>query len=238
LICPSESVTQGPWRMNNSNAKSWTNYRGNFGGPPSVTAFSGTIVPMRNDSQGTPNGYPANSAYNNNCGIISLASVTDGTSSTAVVSERLAGVYTAGLTQITPGSIQARRVMFQTPVTVNLNSGNGAQALQFTQQCQNLPGTTPPLSPSWSGACWAGGHTGTFEFNGYSHVIPPNGNSCGAAPPGSGVDGITATSNHSGGVNLAFLDGSVHFIKSTVAPNIWWALGTRSQGEVISSDAY
>ena len=51
----------------------------------------------------------------------------------------------------------------------------------------------------------------------------------GSAPPGS---------NHPGGVNVAFADGSVHFIKNTVAPNTWWALGSRNLGEVISSDQY
>ena len=33
-------------------------------------------------------------------------------------------------------------------------------------------------------------------------------------------------------------DGSVRFAKSTIALNIWWALGTKANGEVISSDAF
>jgi prepilin-type processing-associated H-X9-DG protein len=49
---------------------------------------------------------------------------------------------------------------------------------------------------------------------------------------------ITATSNHSGGVNVGMADGSVKFIKDSVAPQTWWAVGTRNQGEVISADAY
>ena len=43
---------------------------------------------------------------------------------------------------------------------------------------------------------------------------------------------------HPGGVNCAFADGSVHFIKNSIAPQTWWALGTRNVGEVVSSDAY
>ena len=39
-------------------------------------------------------------------------------------------------------------------------------------------------------------------------------------------------------MNVAFADGSVHFIKNTVAPNTWWALGSRNLGEIVSSDAY
>jgi len=33
-------------------------------------------------------------------------------------------------------------------------------------------------------------------------------------------------------------DGSVKFIKDSVNPMTWWALGTRAGGEVISSDSY
>ncbi len=40
----------------------------------------------------------------------------------------------------------------------------------------------------------------------------------------------TATSNHSGGVNVGFADGSVKFIKDSVNLPTWWALGTRNGG--------
>ncbi len=43
---------------------------------------------------------------------------------------------------------------------------------------------------------------------------------------------------HPGGVNAAFSGGSVHFIKGSINPAIWWSLGTRAEGEVISSDSY
>jgi hypothetical protein len=33
-------------------------------------------------------------------------------------------------------------------------------------------------------------------------------------------------------------DGSVRAVKSSVGANIWWALGTRAGGEVISQDSY
>jgi len=47
-----------------------------------------------------------------------------------------------------------------------------------------------------------------------------------------------ARSFHPGGVNAAMADGSVKFMKDTVAVNIWRALGSISGGEVISSDTY
>jgi len=45
-------------------------------------------------------------------------------------------------------------------------------------------------------------------------------------------------SRHSGGINAAFADGSVKFIKNSVNPVTWFALQTISNGEVISSDSY
>jgi prepilin-type processing-associated H-X9-DG protein len=47
-----------------------------------------------------------------------------------------------------------------------------------------------------------------------------------------------ATSNHPGGVNVAMADGSVRFVKDSVAQMTWMQLGTKANGEVISSDAY
>ena len=45
-------------------------------------------------------------------------------------------------------------------------------------------------------------------------------------------------SRHPGGVNTLFGDGSVHFMKNSINPQTWVALGTISGGEVISSDSY
>ena len=49
---------------------------------------------------------------------------------------------------------------------------------------------------------------------------------------------IGPSSFHPGGVNLTRMDGSVRFVKSTVALAIWNALGTSAGGEVVSDDAY
>jgi len=45
-------------------------------------------------------------------------------------------------------------------------------------------------------------------------------------------------SNHSGGCNFAFVDGSVHFLKDSIAAQTYRAVSTRAGGEVVSSDAY
>jgi prepilin-type processing-associated H-X9-DG protein len=48
----------------------------------------------------------------------------------------------------------------------------------------------------------------------------------------------SARSNHPGGVNAAFADGHVAFVKDSVSQATWRALGTRSGGEVLSADGY
>jgi prepilin-type processing-associated H-X9-DG protein len=78
--------------------------------------------------------------------------------------------------------------------------------------------------------------------------MTPNGISCAGTPDAStfisnstwgGIGAaITATSNHPGGVHVAFGDGSVRFVKDSIDPRTWWGLGTRAGREVISGDAY
>jgi prepilin-type processing-associated H-X9-DG protein len=80
------------------------------------------------------------------------------------------------------------------------------------------------------------------------HWTAPNTPPCTNSLDSTLTDGITgyvgpygsasATSLHPGGVNLCFADGSVHFIKNSIALQTWWGLGTRAGGEVISSDQY
>jgi prepilin-type processing-associated H-X9-DG protein len=43
---------------------------------------------------------------------------------------------------------------------------------------------------------------------------------------------------HPGGINVCFGDGSVRFIKNSINRTIWWSLGTKANGEVISADSY
>jgi prepilin-type processing-associated H-X9-DG protein len=57
-----------------------------------------------------------------------------------------------------------------------------------------------------------------------------------AMPPGGGVPPFG--SNHTGGFNVLFADGSVRYIKLTINPVVLRALMTRSGGEVVSTDSF
>ena len=47
------------------------------------------------------------------------------------------------------------------------------------------------------------------------------------------LDGFVTETN---GANFLMVDGSVRTINDSVNPVVWWALGTRAGGEVVSID--
>jgi prepilin-type processing-associated H-X9-DG protein len=92
---------------------------------------------------------------------------------------------------------------------------------------------------SKSGRNWVRGNYVTTRYN---HIMPPNERSCsrkdGGASLGVSVNdnggATTASSRHSGGVNLARVDGSIQFVADNIHLDAWRALGSRDGGE--SSD--
>jgi prepilin-type N-terminal cleavage/methylation domain-containing protein/prepilin-type processing-associated H-X9-DG protein len=94
--------------------------------------------------------------------------------------------------------------------------------------------------PTWNGNnrrgfMWASGEIRCATYN---HYLPPNSpkydcvnNDPAAGYTASGWRG--ARSRHAGGVNLLLGDGSVRFVRNSVAPATWMALGTRNGGETI-----
>jgi prepilin-type processing-associated H-X9-DG protein len=236
-VCPSESLKVGPWISSN-----WINYHANFGGPSSTSSWSGAIVPFRSDPNNNPG--QTNAVTTANLGTSGFESFTDGTSNTAMFSEKLMGL--AGyIATAQPGTPTGKRASFALSQSLGWDTATGnADALAFAAACKALPGSTAPTNPTqWSGATWTGSHAGTLHFNAYNHFMTPNQLSCVAAnswggAPGGFNDAITATSNHPGGVNVCMVDGSVKFIKDSISMQTWWAIGTRNQGEIVSADAY
>jgi len=163
--------------------------------------------------------------------MISINSFTDGTSSTAIFSEWVKGP--AAL----PGKDGLGMVYFF-PGKLNSNAFN--TDLQFAQSCaQMVPGqynNTGQQQWGWKGEWWTFGSTMI-----YSHTNLPNRLACQYNDVGQDgratITGNNASSNHPGGVNVLFMDGSVRFIKSSVNYLPWYAIATPDGGETISSDA-
>jgi prepilin-type N-terminal cleavage/methylation domain-containing protein/prepilin-type processing-associated H-X9-DG protein len=263
LICPSESrnTPQYPGPPGNGSGiwAGMSNYVGNYGGPGPISLMSGTIIPANNSQIGSapapisgtagPNFYPAAT-----WAPVRIASITDGTSNTGLISERLIGIpYPYPGTINALGNSNLNRCSIHSPVGAGQPgsaTGNPAGALAMQQSCASAPGSRG-LRFCGSAEQWAAAYPSWLMWQSYNHFGTPNQINCtntsdpndaagspyagyyvtpiGSAPPGS---------NHPGGVNVAFADGSVHFIKNSISPPTWWALGSRNLGEVVSSDAY
>jgi prepilin-type N-terminal cleavage/methylation domain-containing protein/prepilin-type processing-associated H-X9-DG protein len=254
LLCPSESMNMGQYAFPNGAAfYGRTNYMGNYGGPGVISPMSGTIIPANNWMIGTATNLASNSAGLNlypgaSWAPVRIAAITDGTSNTGLISERLMGIGGSYPQTVSAAGGNATRCSIHSPTGAAQGSGP-IGALAMYQSCANAAGTTG-IRYCGNGELWAGAFPDWLVWQSYNHFGTPNQINCtnsldstdhnspwagyyvtaiGSAPP---------SSLHPGGVNVAFSDGSVHFIKNTVAPNIWWALGSRNLGEVISSDAY
>jgi prepilin-type processing-associated H-X9-DG protein len=163
-------------------------------------------------------------------GTVTLASITDGTSNTVIFGEwikaDLSTTSTSGLQQIMLSSDAYPTTNTYVPPTV------------YSKDCQTSL-TVSPVPQNVKGCFWYNDKCG--QGGGYSHISTPNLKACiFSNDPDAQPDHteVGASSNHPGGVNAAFLDGSVHFIKNTINPTTWWALASKANGEVLSSDSY
>jgi prepilin-type processing-associated H-X9-DG protein len=190
-------------------------------------------------------GGPPNGAFQITGSPIGLNTISDGSSNTVAFGEWKTGSGSlstvtiptdiifygsgpAGASTSTPGSEimpNLNTAAFQSWLrTCTQNAGNTSYRQSFT----------PVL-----GECWA------YGLPGYTMgctLLPPNPKSinCSAgandtlAAPGM----FGMSSFHPGGANILFCDGSVRFLKDSASNTVVWALGSRNQGEVLSSDAY
>ncbi|MFO0890380.1 MAG: DUF1559 domain-containing protein [Isosphaeraceae bacterium] len=176
-----------------------------------------------------------------------IAGVTDGTSNTIAFFERLRGngdgnstkvgnVWTGG-----PGSTWGMPTyVLSTPAdTQFLNSTVIPDCQSFVRsstQANGLP--SPGIIWPFHGYYWAAGEytnsVGNFSLTPNSKV--PDCSGWGGV--GTGIGFFSARSNHPGGVNVCMTDGSVRFIKDSIAQRTWFSLGTREGEEVLSSDSY
>jgi prepilin-type N-terminal cleavage/methylation domain-containing protein/prepilin-type processing-associated H-X9-DG protein len=150
-----------------------------------------------------------------------MAEVSDGMSNTAFVSEKLLGDFNQGIAS-------PRRDVYNHPSPPM--PATPEEAYQWCQAFDNL--SVDVNGESGSGAPWLDGFLHTSI---YKHVSTPNKKSCYFRPVRLTM---AVSSQHPGGVNVAFGDGSVKFIKDTVARPTWWAIGSMNGGETVSANDY
>jgi len=227
LICPSDGAKQrpqSPWGT--------TNYVGNYGGPGAFQWYTGTIVP----NAGWGGTDLANLAP------LGIENIRDGTSNTALFSERLIGL--PGSPALPIGSPDSRRGIYVVSGSGAARGSGLAANLAFLGVCKSLPGTTKSSWSDRNGYVWIASYPQHITVASYLHNGPPNSTTCNnPADPswlsfGGPTGTVPPTSNHPGGVNVGFADGSVRFVKDTVNIQSWWAIGTRNGGETVSSDSY
>ena len=168
-----------------------------------------------------------------------IRDTTDGTSNTIAFAEGIVGTGVANNAKgngiVMDGAIPAASSV--------LNAASVYSSILTTLATCNTgfkTGTRVYLGDK--GNRWGHGSEGITIFN---TIITPNSK---AYPWGNCKWGTSAASPqsefncsnsyHSGGVNVLLADGSVRFIKDSVNPMTWMALGTRANSEVISADSY
>jgi prepilin-type processing-associated H-X9-DG protein len=161
-----------------------------------------------------------------------MADISDGSSNTAAFSEHAIGISN----NPSVGSVDRLRQGLYRPEN---SSANQSVLEQWCSQSAP-PGASPGEG---DGSLWS--ITGCD----YRHVLRPNSRYCiEYQDPTDLVYGVRvgsypkhltpATSLHPGGVNLLMCDGRVQFIKETINPSAWRALGSRAGVEVVSGSDY
>jgi prepilin-type N-terminal cleavage/methylation domain-containing protein/prepilin-type processing-associated H-X9-DG protein len=235
LLCPSDGNAKNT--NNNSDNMHINSYMASMG----TTAGGNSNFTAGNGNPPTTDGMFADGyAY-------SLRDVTDGSSNTIAFGEKLTGslnpnsatgvgpLYRGnGMSGASPSYIVYTASLNPTTVISDLANCNQTW-FNLTVGNQNLINT--------EGCSWAVGASAWSLFN---TIVTPNSTqypwgSCRGTCAGCGPDSsayANASSNHPGGANFLMSDGSVRFIKNTLASTIYWGLGTKANNEVISGDSY
>lgn len=161
--------------------------------------------------------------------VITINSFTDGTSSTAIFSEWVKGSMAGN-----GGAKNGLGEVYSFPG--GLQSNAFPTDFQFAQACAQTQPTSANQLWGWKGEWWAW----SSEMV-YSHTNLPNRYACQYSDQDNdgraSITAVNASSNHPGGVNVLFMDGSVRFIKTSISYQPWISIATPDGGETITADS-
>jgi prepilin-type processing-associated H-X9-DG protein len=215
-----------------------SNYLGNIGTTAQVRTTDPNHVGIFNFTIVTVNGVKKNTHAN-------LTDIQDGTSNTAMMSETKRSQAAGGCKN---GDNYHPDLVYVIP---NPDPGWSDYTPMFGPKDTDETGKSPIISgPTYHCNAWDYGPTGKVTYRGcnyyrglafaaiYTHTVPPNYVGYDCSDNSFFAAHIAARSWHSGGVNVTFADGSVHFIRDNIAFPTWQALGTRAGGEILDSSQY
>lgn len=222
FLCPSDGATGANHVVMGDANPASDNYAANAGWPVMASGVNG--------ERATPGKYnglvsltnPGGRADWHDRGPVRIRNVTDGTSNTAAVAERL--IQAAGSLDEVESS-ENRRLSFH----VTSSSARTLPEMAAAGQ----PGATHAdgRDSAFVGRAWISGWSPTGPT--YMHLMTPNTNHChfNSADKNGNV-AITPSSNHPGGVHVLLADGHVHFVNDDVDQETWWAMGSRDGGDL------
>jgi prepilin-type N-terminal cleavage/methylation domain-containing protein/prepilin-type processing-associated H-X9-DG protein len=221
FLCPTAEIPLDNSIVMGSANPAPGSYVGNAGWPSYATGFQGERA-----TPGAFNGvisleHPSAPVAWHQNGKVGFSDVRDGTSNTAMISERL----------------------IQTAMnTAEINAGDERlKAYHILERYETLPEIDAQFTGSHVhasqsariGRSWSSGYP--YAAPTYLHVKTPNSKTgYYSTNPQQGDFIMTSSSRHPGGVNLAMVDGSSHFIKNAIAPEIWWSMGSRDDGRTVN----
>jgi prepilin-type N-terminal cleavage/methylation domain-containing protein/prepilin-type processing-associated H-X9-DG protein len=243
FLCPSDGNAPRSTNINSyccsygttANAFNWDN-------PNGIAGFGGADPYVKTNLRDSTGLFTQWASYG-------IADCSDGASNTIAYSEALVGDGKGNgyIGNNNPPSKYRGNFIMSPPGPSNGSNNlydafmNPSLILADLQACAaGFQSTTTGISDI-RGHLWCDGATGYTMFN---MLQTPNDsyNGCrfGCSPgcdPSFGFS-YPASSAHPGGVNCVFGDGSVRFIKNSISRMTWWGLGTRANGEIITSDSY
>ena len=198
LICPSDGGASEPSSFWNEGQRG--SYVGSQG--DSICNVHETDVTKRGFFPGSTGMLPGCFGWGRGVKCNNFATLTDGSSNTIAISEAV--VATEGNSRKVKGGV----VAMEWPT-----SPNGCLAKVDASDRTIMNGSA--FLWEGRGQHYADGRAGVM---GFTTVLPPNSPSCtcDASHPGRDPSYLSATSNHSGGVNAAMADGSVRFVSETI----------------------